>query len=148
MHGVGTNLAPMQRRSQGPARKMVFSSPPHSSFLLGLNLSPRKSKSSVSGTNEAPGPWRVDLVVQYYKIYLRKKQPRPPRSSPNVSWFRGQTFTSRCWTGERVTAGHWCQYMMEQHKVFLPCEHVHKHLELPWLAARKLLKVTAGCSVQ
>lgn len=32
-------------------------------------------------------------------------------------------------------------------RFFLPCEHVHKHLSSLGSAARKLLKVTAGCSV-
>lgn len=74
---------------------------------------------SISGSPEGPGPRRVDLAVEYYKIYLRKKQPRPPSSSPSVSWSRGVTSMSRCWKGEEVIAGHWCPVMMEQHKIFL-----------------------------
>ena len=121
MHGVvGKNLGPMQRSSQGPGRRMVLSFPSPFLFPTGLKLKFVEEKElSISGTNEAPGPWRVDLVVQYYKIYLRKKQPRPP-SSPSVSWSSGPTSTCRCWTGkgERVIAGHWCQFTMEQHKIF------------------------------
>lgn len=44
---------------------------------------------SISGTNEASGPWRVDLVVQYYKIYLRKKTPQASQQYPKpqlVQW--------------------------------------------------------------
>lgn len=92
--------------------------PPYFSFLLGLKLKSMEEKIFISGTNEAPGPWRVDLVVQYYKIYFRKKQARSPRSSPNVSWSGGSTSTSGCWMGERVIAEHWCWFMMKQHKSF------------------------------
>ena len=44
---------------------------------------------SISGTNEASGPWRVDLVVQYYKIYLRKKTAQASQQYPKpqlVQW--------------------------------------------------------------
>lgn len=130
MHGaIGTNLGPVQRSSQGPGRKKVFSFPSPFLFPAGLKRKSMEEKVLIIGTNEASGPWRVDLVVQYYKIYLRKKQPRPPSSSPNVSWSKGPTSTSRCWIGERVIAGYWYQFMIKQHKMFfLPCDHVHKHL--------------------
>lgn len=38
MHGVDTNLGPMQRSSQGPQRKMVFSFPSPFLFPTGLEL--------------------------------------------------------------------------------------------------------------
>jgi len=64
-------------------------------FPTGLKLKSMEEKAfSIGGTHEAPRPGRVDLVVQYYKIYLRKK-PRPPSSNPSVSWSRGLTSTSR-----------------------------------------------------
>lgn len=80
MHGVvGTNLGPMQRSSQGPGRRMVLSFPSPFLFPIGLTLKSMEEKElSISGTNEGPGPWRVDLVVQYYKIYLRKNSPGLP----------------------------------------------------------------------
>lgn len=73
---VGTNLGPMQRSSQ---KKDVSSFPSHFSFLLGLLKSLEEKVFTISGTDEASGPWRVDLVVEYYKIHLRKK------NSPGLS---------------------------------------------------------------
>lgn len=117
---------PKREVSPGPGRRMVCFSPPCFSFLLDLKV--LEEKVLISGTEEAPRPWRVDLVVQYYKICFRKKPPRPLSSSPSIGWSSGPTSPSR---QGRVITGHWCRFMMEQHKIFLPCEHEYEHSPFP-----------------
>lgn len=77
-------------------------------FPARLKLKSTEEKAfSISGTREGPGPGRVDLVVEYYKIYLRKKQPRLPSSSPSVSWSRGVTLYIQVLDWEGGEGGCW-----------------------------------------
>lgn len=112
---------------------MVLSFPSPFLFPTGLTLKSMEEKElSISGTNEGPGPWRVDLVVQYYKIYLRKNSPGLPVAQVSAGpvarplhvgvgqrrgreWLLG-TGVSSWWSSIRFS---------------LPCEHVHKHSPLP-----------------
>lgn len=117
---VGTKSGPKAKEQSRGWKEGGTFLPPHFSFLLGLK-SGEEEEFSISGINEAPGSWMVDLVVQYYKICLGKKRPRPASGSLSGSRSSCPTSPCRCWTGKRgrMIAGHGCQPMMEHHKIFL-----------------------------
>lgn len=89
---VGTKSGPKAKEQSRGWKEGGTFLPPHFSFLLGLK-SGEEEEFSISGINEAPGSWMVDLVVQYYKICLGKKtsqacqwQPKcQPVQLPNLS---------------------------------------------------------------
>ena len=152
MHGiVSTNLGTKQRSCQGPGRFIL-----HFSFLLGLK-SMEEKELSISGTNEASGPWRVDLVVQYYKIYLRKKTAQASQQYPKPQLVQSQPLhvSVKTGKGERMIAGHWCQFMMEQHKIFPAlwmCTYIYSPLPSALLcckeAAESDWQLGTKCSVR
>jgi hypothetical protein len=64
---------------------------------------------------EGPRPWRIDLIVQYYKMCLRTNSPGLLAAAQILA---GPVARPLHLDREGVIAGHWRKFIMEQYKIF------------------------------
>lgn len=112
MHGVDTNLGPIQR-SQGPQRKMIFSFPSPFLFPTGLELKSTEEQEFNQWNQWGPKALEGRFGCTVLQNIFKKKTAQMPAGPECRPLHLGVRH------GKRVIAGHWCWFVMEQHKIFL-----------------------------